>query len=79
MDAVYLSVGVHRLLPAEHADWIDGLLLETLRIKGACCQGELVRTTLLSEKAHVRRPLPVERWDRYGAGGSGGSKAIRMV
>ena len=23
MDAEYLSVGVHRLLPAEHADWMD--------------------------------------------------------
>ena len=69
MDAEYLSVDVHRLLPAEHADWIDGLVLEALRIKGAGRQGELVGARLLGEKAHVRRPRPGVRWERYGAGG----------
>jgi hypothetical protein len=69
MDTKYLSVGVHRLLPAEHADWIDGLLLEALRVKGAGLERELVGARLLSEKAHVRRPWPGVRWERYGAGG----------
>jgi WD40 repeat protein len=68
MDAKYLAVGVHRLLPAEHADWIDGLVLEALRIKGAGLQGEPVGARLLGEKAHVRRPRPGVRWERYGAG-----------
>ncbi len=49
MDAEYLSVGVHRLLPAEHADWIYGLVLEALRIKDAGRQGELVGARLLGE------------------------------
>jgi hypothetical protein len=40
MDAEFLSVGVHRLLPAKRADWIDVLALETLRLKGACRQLE---------------------------------------
>jgi hypothetical protein len=69
MDAEYLSVGVHRLLPAEHADWIDGLVLEVFRIKCAGRQRELVGARLLGEEAHVRRPRPGVRWERYGAGG----------
>jgi hypothetical protein len=68
MDAEYLSVDVHRLLPAEHADWIDGLVQEA-RIQGAGRPGEHAGARLLGEKAHLRRPRPGVRWERYGAGG----------
>jgi hypothetical protein len=73
MDAEYLSLGVHRLLPAEYADWIDVLVLEALRLKGDCRQlerdSELAEARLLGAKAHVPRPRPRVQWERYCAGG----------
>jgi hypothetical protein len=69
LGAEYLAADVHRLLPAEHADWIDGLVLEALRIKAAGGQGGSIGARLLGEKADVRRPWPGVRWERYGAGG----------
>jgi WD40 repeat protein len=62
-------VDAHQLLPADHADWIDGLVFEALRIKAAGHRRGLIRARLLGEKADVRRTGSGVRWERYRAGG----------
>ena len=77
MDPEYLAVDVHLLLPAEHADWIDGFVLEALRINGAGHRRDSIVAKLLGEKAYVRRPSPGVRWERHGAGGDNGERRLQ--
>jgi hypothetical protein len=68
-DAEYLAVDVHRLLPAKHADWIDGLVYEALRAKSAGHRRGSIGARLLGKKAHVCRAGSGVRWERYEDGG----------
>jgi WD40 repeat protein len=43
-------------------------VLEAFRVNAAGGQRELIGARLLGDKAHVRRPWPGVRWERYGAG-----------
>jgi hypothetical protein len=68
LDTEYLAADAHRLLPAEHADWIDGHLHEALRVKAGGGQRELIGSSLLGGESDVRRAWPGVRWERYWAG-----------
>jgi hypothetical protein len=63
MDPEYLAVDVQHLFPADHADWVNGHVLEALKAKAAGRRRELVGVRLLGEKAGVRRPRPGVRWE----------------
>ena len=70
-DPEYLAADAHQLLPADHVDWIDGLVLEAFRINAAGHRRGSLRAGLLEGKSDVRREgsqLDV-RWERYTAGG----------
>jgi WD40 repeat protein len=65
-----LAVDVHQLFSAEYANWIDGHVLEALRVKAAGeGRGELIGRKFLGEKAHIVRARCGVRWERCGAGG----------
>ena len=69
MDEAYLASTVPAALPAEHADWIEGLVAEALRARAARQAGAAFHWRLLGPRALVRRRGLGVRWEDYADGG----------
>jgi hypothetical protein len=79
LGAEVLAADVHRLLPAGHADWIDGLVLEALRIKASGGRrGSIGARVLGRRRKFVGHGLVCGGSDA-GQVASGGFEAIRVV
>ena len=71
MEQEYLELKAHDVLPEDHADWIDGLVLEALRAKAAMRAKASLKLRLLGAKALTRRRGMGVEWGRYAGGGEG--------
>ncbi len=69
MEEDFLRSGVSGMIPAEHQDWIEGLVEEALRAKAAHKDGAPFQSTLLTPHALVPRLGMGVRWEEYLEGG----------
>eukprot|EP00291_Cryptomonas_curvata_P030285 CAMPEP_0172205800 /NCGR_PEP_ID=MMETSP1050-20130122/32829_1 /TAXON_ID=233186 /ORGANISM="Cryptomonas curvata, Strain CCAP979/52" /LENGTH=293 /DNA_ID=CAMNT_0012884743 /DNA_START=20 /DNA_END=899 /DNA_ORIENTATION=+ len=65
----YLRSKAVAMLPAEHADWVEGLVEEALRVKAARPEHTSIETKVLGPMALVRRATPGVTWKKYVDGG----------
>ena len=71
MEQKFLELKAHDVLPEDHADWIDGLMLEALRAKAAVREKAPLELRLLGAKALTRRRGMGVDWGRYAGGDEG--------
>jgi hypothetical protein len=69
IDHNYITENVRGMLPAEHADWIEDLVIEALRVRTGGRPPDLTRTSQLGEKAFVPRKSRSVPWERQCGGG----------
>ncbi len=65
----YLRSKAVPMLPPEHADWVEGLVEEGLRVKAARSENASIETKFLGPMALVRRAMPGVTWKKYVDGG----------
>ena len=65
MEGDFLGSRVMEVFPQDHAEWIEGLVRETLRLKAGGMSGVEAEGGLLGPKAAVSRALTEVWWDQY--------------